>query len=261
MMKDEIIAWFNSNQDYQTGIDLLERISPKQRMLGKLLKRGDTRSSREKLVYELNKIAGLKKVPKPSGKVMKRPVKVDKPVDVEEQEINYNLIKGKDIDLYPVEIRALVREYSGMYMKRGQLHTMLKKAGSANDADSISIRQSIIAEIEQLSGIMEVMHKRFSVYEKTGEIVPEKAENADQEDDETNDISKLSSTQLKALKKNLQTSKVKDQNIILYGTKTIPEDKKERPLPEGPRRIKLEKRVARKEQQIYDIDMLLAKMS
>lgn len=52
---------------------------------------------------------------------------------------------------------------------------------------------------------------------------------------------------------------MKDKNLLLYRTKTKPASGKESPMPDGPRRIKLEKRVKQKEAQIEKIDTEIAK--
>jgi hypothetical protein len=67
---------------------------------------------------------------------------------------------------------------------------------------------------------------------------------------------------MKTEKKNLQSSITKDRNLLLYGNKIKPKDGKEAPMPaDSPKRVKLEKRIARKEQEIKDLDMKIAKMS
>ena len=66
-IKEQITDWFNGPQDYNQGIALLQEVSKKNKVIGKLIRRGDTRDSFEKLVWELNKVTGLKKIPAPQA--------------------------------------------------------------------------------------------------------------------------------------------------------------------------------------------------
>ena len=270
--RQEVIDWFNGTQDYNQGVSLLERVSKKARILGNMMLRGESKSTREKLIWELNKIAQLKRIPVPAKQnILKTQSERNKSAPQYEsipQEVNFNLIKGEDIETYPPVVKRLVHEYSDLYMLRGKNHRFMTKVGTENDAESIDARQVFITEIARLSARLEILNGFFENFKKDG-IVPDEsilwpgneALKDENEDLSLGDITRFTAEELKAMKKNIQTNKVKDQNLLLYGTKTIAADKKERPIPDGPKRIKLERRIARREQQIYDINMQLAKIS
>lgn len=150
------IDWFNSDQEYYAGLDILRRVSKKHKVIGKLVKRGDTPTNREKLIWELNKVAGLKVVPKPSKPTEKSPrtsppEKIPPVTSPEKQHGNIAIVVGsiddsgssagaeltaimkpekehlidRDINTYPPVIRKVVNEYSYHFKERSKAHHKL----------------------------------------------------------------------------------------------------------------------------------------
>lgn len=276
-IKEQIIAWFNSPQDYDEGVRLLEQVSKKKKILGKLIRRGKTRASTEKLIWELNKVAGLKKIPVPKANkpiLIKVAPKGNKPKKektipenkkkADDGKPKFNLIGNKDLDSYPSEVKRLVKEYSSLYMLRGKKHAAIKRLPEDNSKETITDRIKIIDEIKTISDRLEVLYHAFNAYEENGVLVdvtafwPEKQEGST---GGSGDTTPKSVKELKNLKKNIQSSITKDRNILLYSGKTKPDGGKENPLPAGPKRTKLEKRVAKKEADIKDLDQKIADLS
>jgi hypothetical protein len=270
-IKKQIIDWFNGPQDFDQGLNLLQQVSKKNKVRGKLAKRGETRSSIEKLIWELNKVAGLKKIPAPKAlragngaksneKKHLRPSAIP-PKGEEIQKSKFNLIGEKDLDSYPPEVRRLVKEYSSLYMQRGKKHAAIRRLGDGNDQEKITARQPLIADIKKMSDRMEVLYIAFNGYEKEGFSLDqnflwpeEKIIGAGQQA-----IGSIKTIEeLKIQKKNIQSSVTKDRNLLAYGSKTKPKDGKEKPIPAGPKRTTLEKRIAKKEKEIIAIDQLIA---
>lgn len=262
-IKKEIIKWFNSNQDYTEGLRLLEKVSKKNKVISKLVRKGSTRSSVEKLTWELNKIAGLKNIPQARKAVYIKPkkpvVKVAKQAPEQESNIIFNLIGKNDINDYPADVRRLVREYSGKYMLRGKKHAELRRIPEDNFPETVEKRKDLIDEIRVISDRLEELYKAFEAYEDSGSI---DIESLWPEDFKKVEAPKktFSVDELKILKKNIQSSITKDRNVLLYGSKTKSKDGKENPIPDGPRRTRLEKRVAKKEAEILSLDQQIAEL-
>lgn len=269
----KIRAWLEGSQDYEEGLDLLQETGiKKHKVFGKLIK-GESKTRHDKLAYLLSKQLGLKEVPKPNQKLQtvtkekaSKPSPEKKDIgktveqgkeqkDPEGNESRLSLIgKDENINDYPEEIKKVVIEYSNLYNDRGLAHRKLRELGDSNEAEVVKQRKYLADEIKEKSGKMEDLFKAFEEYKETGNI-PE-----DEEEDETtgNDQPKTIE-EMKRLKKNLQASIVKDKNLLLYRTKTKPAGGKENPLPDGPRRIRLEKRVKQKEKEIEKLDLYIAK--
>lgn len=260
-IKETITKWLNGPQDYQEGVVILQEISRKHKVLSKLLK-GESKTRAEKLAYMLSKEIGLKSVPKPTigpSPESKKP-QPQKPAEATPEEGRLSLI-GKDAKLssFPVEIQRVINDYSALYRERGKIHKMLVFVGDDNDDVSCAQRADLAAKIKETSEKMESFFEAFDAYKKEGVILtkalypePSGKKEPDPQPDQSVD-------EMKRLKKNLQASLVKDRNLLLYRTKTKPDNGTENPLPEGPGKIKLEKRIKAKEKQIADLEMKIAK--
>jgi hypothetical protein len=266
-IKEQIINWFNGPQDYDQGIAFLQEVSRKNKVIAKLIRRGSTQGSFEKLVWELNKVAGLKKIPAPKAEspVKTASAKKKKTIydgqQIPEKKEKFNLIGDKSLDSYPPEVNRLVKEYSSLYMQRGKKHAAIKRLGDGNDQATIDARKPLIDEIRTMSNRMEILNEAFQAYENAGKQIdisqlwPEEKK----EGDEQNNIKPSENIEnLKSQKKNIQSSLTKDRNLLIYGSKTKPKDGKERQMPAGPKRTTLEKRIARKEKDIQDLDQRIA---
>ena len=135
----------------------------------------------------------------------------------------------------------------------------MKKLGDSNEKEVVEKRQAISIEIDKLSIRMELLYGAFKAYDTNKELpdtsilYPEETKGDGYEASSTNDIEKL-----KGQKKNLQSSLTKDRNMLLYSDKTKPKDGKKNPLPDGPEKTRLQKRVAKKEQDIKAIAQRIA---
>jgi hypothetical protein len=274
-IKKSIGEWFNGPQDYQEGLYLLEQVSKKHKVMAKL-NRGESKTRREKLLYELASFIGLRKIPEPKQltadsrksvetngqKVASGTKKVAENTNVEKLE-RYNLIgKEESIDDYPEAVKKIIIEYSSLYMKRGKLHREMTDLGPANTKDIIDKREELVGKIHKASERMGELFHLFLDY-KNGGSGHQDDDDDDKEEgnaDQTGLKGSENIEDLKKLKKNIQASLVKDRNILEFGRKTKPEGKKSNPLPDGAKRIKLEKRVKAKEDQIAAIDLKLAQL-
>ena len=84
-------------------------------------------------------------------------------------------------------------------------------------------------------------------------------ENPEKEEDET-DISSLSVEELKKAKSNAKSKITKAKNMLLYSSESKPKDGKENPLPDCPKRVKYEKKVAAQEALVEKIEYRLAEL-
>lgn len=276
-IKEQIISWFNGPQDYDQGIKLLQQVSKKNKVLGKLIKRGESRGSMEKIRWELNKVARFKRIPGPRSLVKKEAPKVPKAPKrpkapkkekVDEKGLRFNLIGEKSIDSYPPEVNRLVKEYSSQYMLRGKKHAAIKKLPEDNSKETIAARVELIEAIKKISDRLEILNNAFQAYEKEGisfdpDVLwpkPTITEGTTGNKGPGQDPAGVNIDDLKNQKKNIQASITKDRNLLAFGAKTKPKDGKENPMPEGPKRTKLEKRIAKKEKDIVALAQHIAEL-
>ena len=272
-IKKQVIDWFNSPQDYDKGLELLQSVSRRNKVIAKLIKRGETRSSFEKLVWELNKIAGLKKIPVPKAKVKNRivrkllpPLAPDVPEAVKTgkkeettipEKVRFSLIgKDDDINSFPPMVQKLIRENSNLYMQRGKKHAALTRLPDDNSKETMDERIKLMDSINEMTARLEILFEAWDDFKKS-KVEPDPDELWLVETSKAAIKAVMVSVdELKTLKKNIQSSVTKDRNLLLYGSKTRQE--KEDPMPVGPKRTKIEKRIAKKEADIKQLDQQIA---
>jgi hypothetical protein len=266
MVKDEIKKWLNGPQDYAKGLELLNRILVRNKIAA-WLNKGESKARHEKLAYLLSKEIGLNHIPKPGipKKKDKKPIVTPSNVETESADLTSkndeekpHLIKDTEsIDDYPVEIRALINEYSELYKRRSISHKEMTELGDSNKLETVTFRIKYIEDIKALSAKMETLFAEFKSFKEKG-VIEKNADLNKGKEEIPQGLAKLSIDNLKKVKKNIQASLVKDKNFLKYQEKTKPASGKANPVPEGPKKIRLEKRVETKEALIVQIDTLLA---
>ncbi len=163
-----------------------------------------------------------------------------------------------DSNHYPSDVRRMIHEYGEAYRERSRLHYKMISVGEGNSPENMDIRRNLLVRIKALSARMDVLfiakdnYLRSRVLPDAGALwPPEKSasplvEAAPLPDDPV---------ELRRLKKNLQTYNVKDNNLLLYQSVSIQMEK--HPMPQGPKRVGIEKRIRGRLRMIEAIDYKL----
>lgn len=253
-LRNEVIQWWHSGCDYQTGCMLFAQTN-KNPQLAQFFMQKTARFQGEKLKYQLTKAVGLnwQKMPKPDKMPEKsKPTTKLESVPAREPE-NFIPETGRETE-YPKIIRRLKYEYSDLYNRRSINHQRMGKVPAENAPRNMDRRAELFREIELITDRMEFLWGFIESWEKTGvepieeEIWPVKKEEELPDDPD----------ELKRMKKNLQTSNTKDRNMLQYQQKS--KGKRNNPMPPGPKRIRIELRIARRDQEIERIDTKLVKI-
>jgi hypothetical protein len=141
-MQNEIKLWLDGSRDYTEGFRLLEKYVNNRVMLRSLGRRRDE-VARQKLAYELVKLAGL-----PEKKAYEKPVAVNGKQPVENREW-----KGAGKEANSLE----VIERGKLINERGVLWKEIHKIGPENTTDKITDRLNILTEIKALSKKIEML--------------------------------------------------------------------------------------------------------
>lgn len=175
-------------------------------------------------------------------------------------------------DEYPEVIKKLISILSDGYKLRSQLHTELKSVGEGADEESNQKRAAVVTQIDNLSKQISILGEFFDKFKKQEEFdsnelelllnTPVDLNAASSDDDDKNETEFVLAEGKEKLKKQLSNWRgkvTKAKNQLLYQ-----DDKKqdtENPMPEGPKRIKIENRLARLEPEVTQIETALAKLS
>jgi hypothetical protein len=160
---------------------------------------------------------------------------------------------------YPEDIIKIISEYSKLIAERAKIHAAMSALPENNDAETVKERKGFSDEIFNISERIEVLHVAKEAY-FVNKIMPDMLVLYPEKTDEDltateKTILPYSADKLKELKKKLQTSLCKDGNLLDFQTETkqdIPN-----PMPDGPKKIKIEKRMINKKQIIESIDLKL----
>jgi len=249
--KEIVIEWWNSGADFDTGVSLYVRFGN-----NKVLKNtmpGRKERYYEKLKYELCKSVGLdwKKMPRlrPAPKEVTVLKKVIRPAEHEDEQIPH------DDQNYPPLVRKVIAEYSECYRERSKLHWQMCEVPSENSKENCETRSKLLSSIKKLTIRMDELHFARQAYLDQKEL-PEEAKLWPKQLPPVPAASLPDDVEgLKRLKKHLQTSLVKDRNLLDYQQKSKKE--KKTPMPAGPKRMAIEKRIANKIRKIEQIEYKL----
>ena len=128
-----------------------------------------------------------------------------------------------------------------------------------SNAESVCVKRAELFDlIKSISARLEILYSAKMAFDEKG-IVPVEIEvfpPVGKEEAEP-DIASLDEASLKKQKKNLQSSNSKDQTMLEYQSKERQEVKT--PMPNGPKRAKIEMRIQERNKKIEEIETLLLK--
>lgn len=279
-----VFEWLRSGADYNLGAALYAQVGKNRNMAA--LFPGKKYRMESKLRYELCKSVGLdwKKLPLGAevdgGATAKQPVPFfvsvssfssasvsssaspcfsPAPVAASAASPDNELPVLDDSEQYPSDVRRVIHEYGEGYRKRSQLHLQMTSLPENNQPEIVARRRDMLMQIKALSLRMEVLFQAKENYQLQ-RIVPDPSVlwpepaasqgSASREKPLPDDP-----VELRRLKKNLQTYNVKDNNMLLYQSVTAQSEK--HPMPDGPRRLGLEKRIRGRLRTISQIELKL----
>lgn len=254
--QEEIKAWLAGERDYSAGVALLQRYGKNKILAAGLAKFGKERieQNHKKLAYELGKLAGSKELV--VGSRQQPGTRNHKP----EPGIRINddfipNVNSKPIDQYPPIIRRVKYEYAELFKKRSISHRKMAEIPEENSEANKQARAAHLAETKAISKRLELLYQHLQAHEVTGAIPDENELWPKQNDPQPPDDN---IARLRTVKKNLQTSNGKDRNLLEYQQEK--KGKKPAPMPDGPKRKKIEERIKEREKQIAVIDDKLFEM-
>jgi len=282
----KVISWIKSGMEYTSGVDLLVKLTRKQTFYN--LFTGKDKSLPDKLGYEICKAAALAnhvtwknfirevqavnnasenqstdfydfKMPEqiPSNENNSK-ICVPDSADTTETIETAETIETKPLSEYPSVIRRIIHEYAALFQERSKLHSVMVEMPESNAESVCAKRAEIFDLIKSISARLEILYSTKKAFDEKG-IIPEEStvflpvgkEEAEPE------LASLDEASLKKQKKNLQSSNSKDQTMLEYQSKERTEVKT--PMPNGPKRSKIEMRIAERNKKIAEIETLLLK--
>lgn len=141
-MKSKIENWFAGDQNYQSGVSLLIEAGFTKGKILKNLQRGESKTNKEKLAWELCEIAKLDR-------------SLIKKVNTNVADNRVSLVGGKRAgNSGPVEppiITAIKTKLAEISNLRAQMHNEMAALGLSNDAHVVAKRKEFVQKIDELT--------------------------------------------------------------------------------------------------------------
>lgn len=263
----EVISWWHSGRNYQSGLSLLNLYTKNQVLLRSLMRKSP-KFGQHKLEYELTKSVGLD---------FKNMPEMDNNVTMDENEDPENITPVIPFvppsvqfpDSVPGVIAKITKALSSLYKDRSFLHKKLHDTGTVNNEQQTTLRSFIANQISRVSESIDYLFGFVHRYKDKKQLPPKDADltpykyslSPQPKQKETLQPLELPSTgpELKKLKKHLQVLNSKDRNRLKY-QKPVKQFE-ENPIPKGPKRIIVINRVEFRNIEITRINEKLAKLN
>ena len=166
-------------------------------------------------------------------------------------------IDVKRIEEYPAIIRRVIAEYAETFQERSKTHRIMTEMPEGNSQALKTKREQLFGIVKSLSDRLQLLYDIQKVYKSTG-FVPEESEIWPTPKEKAKTELPDDAEQLRKMKKNQQSANTKDQSLLDYQSEKQGTIKK--PMPNGPKRMKLENRIKARLKMIEEIDYKLLKI-
>ena len=265
-IKQQVLNWISDGCNYETGVELYRKHGKNV-----MLKRdfpGHQNRYATKIVYELCKSVGLeygqlllnKKIVVAKEMLPSTASRSGSRVDnfpAGEITETPETLDTKNIAEYPPIIRRVITEYAKTFQERSMTQQVMTDMPEGNSQALKTKRAELFDMVKACSTRLAFFFDIRQQFEKNGyvpseeEIWPKPKEKAKTE--LPNDIDTL-----KKMKKNLQSANTKDQSLLDYQSKKQGQVK--RPMPAGPKRMKIENRIKARIKMIDEIEYKLLEL-
>lgn len=266
------IAWQNSERDFAEGISILQKSGFRPGVVRKLASVGPKGpAAKERLEHNIKMLIRSTKDAE-LGEDTDAELHV---FDGKESEKDTELDDTKKKNIFSHEadennLGKLARMYSSAYKSRELAFKGLKEVEDSNTDESIELRKNFNKVIDANSDLLEKLYPLYSRYEETGAIptddeinaiIEPESEDEEQDKEEETDGSnydKMTKEQLTELKYSLTRKITRAKCMLDYQSENFQSEKN--PLPDGPKRVKYETKVAKLEPELEAVNIALAKL-
>jgi len=291
-IKLKVVAWIKSGMNYNDGVTLLIELTNKQSYSAMFMGREPT--MKNKLPYEICKASQLADFT--NWKVFIQKIKNASPsattqfISLQEKKLAQHYSRSfdaskvelsvsipnspeeiddsKNAECYPPIIQRVILETASLFQKRRSLHLQMCELPDTNTPVVVKKRAEFFDAIKSISERLKVLYDaRQNFIQKN--ILPDERQlfesvavphnNLKSKFQKLDAISTLDAADLKKMKKNLQTLNSKDQSMLDFQSPNHTGQKM--PLPNGPKRSKLETRISDRIKLIEEIEIQILHLS
>lgn len=277
------INWLNGKRDFDSGIKVLEESKFKPGVVAKLKRVGEKGpEAKARLVYLMRSLVQAWAMPE---EVANDNIDPATGVDANEETTVYtdsseayiNMAIEKltvDPEAYPKRIASVIREYADAYKRRDILHKQLADLPEDNDEATVAKRKELSDEIKAKTELMERMYPLYEKFQSLNEDISEEDiqsleqptddnESNDEKDSSINEpgvgnLDGRTKEELQKIRKSVATKIGRAKNMLEYQQETKAETPN--PMPESPKKVKYETKIANLTKELEQIDYAIAKL-
>lgn len=282
--RQKAIDWLNGKRDFDAGIKVLEDSKFKPGVVAKLKRVGiKAPEAKSRLVYLMRLLVQAWAMNDEEVVDNTDPATgldaEDSATIVTDSSAAYIQMAAEKLEAepnaFPERISSVIREYASAYKTRDKLHKQLAELPENNEPDVMEKRQELTKLIAEKTDLMEKLYPLYEKYLSLNEDISEEelkqlehdddnSTNADASENEggvgsDNSYVGKSKQELQKLRKSISTKIGRAKNMLEYQQET----KKDTPdpMPESPKRVKYETKIANLTAELEDIDYAIAKLA
>ena len=275
--RSEAMKWLGLKQDkrnFAAGLKILVKSGYKPNVQKLLVRKGELPWTMEKLTSCLRDVVQVYYNPDdprfddvPDADILND--KTGEKPTVDKQDDFARLSGSADFQNMPEVMQTLIRNYSDAYKQRARLARQRYELGESNDEQSVEKRKTLGESIDRLTNYMDILIAMREKYEKYGVLpdmdtlnnAPSAAEvkEEDEKQEKSVDYKSMSTDKLKTRRKSLTNQITRKENMLLYQSETKQDE--ENPLPDSPKRVKLEKQIENLKAEKSKVEYELAERS
>ena len=275
--RSEAMKWLGLKQDkrnFAAGLKILVKSGYKPNVQKLLVRKGELPWTMEKLTSCLRDVVQVYYNPDdprfddvPDADILND--KTGEKPTVDKQDDIARLSGSADFQNMPEVMQTLIRNYSDAYKQRARLARQRYELGESNDEQSVEKRKTLGESIDRLTNYMDILIAMREKYEKDGVLpdmdtlnnAPSAAEvkEEDEKQKKSVDYKSMSTDKLKTRRKSLTNQITRKENMLLYQSETKQDE--ENPLPDSPKRVKLEKQIENLKAEKSKVEYELAERS
>ena len=278
------INWLNGKRDFDSGIKVLEESKFKPGVVAKLKRVGEKGpEAKARLVYLMRSLVQAWAMPEevandnidPATGVDANEVMT---IHTDSSEAYLNMAIEKlavDPEAFPKNIASVIRDYADAYKQRDALHKQLVALPEDNAEETVARRKELSDAIKAQSELMERLYPLYEKYQSLQQDISdedlqslqavddnnlplEDSDNADGSAPTDENLEGKSKEELQKIRKSVATKISRAKNMLEYQQETKAETPN--PLPESPKRLKYETKIANLTKELEQIDYAIAKL-
>lgn len=277
----EAIKWLNvapQKRNYTQGVLILQKSGYKPQVAALLARQGEKGWTREKLMYCMREMLQVYYTPDD-------PRFNDEDVDVLNEQAGESNIREHQVDVKDVEqqgpsykkwpepIQQLMRAYAMAFRQREKANRERAALPDTNDEKVIAMRKVYSDIMEQATSRLEkfwALRKRYDEQhtdptdEEIKAIIDGDSDTDDGDSESNNssegeDLTQMDTETLRIRRKSLVTTRTRKENMLKYQASA--RQSRVNPMPDCPKRVKLERQIEKLTERISKYDYELAKRS